>query len=223
MIGFRLQNGRANLRELEARLRRALGPCAFYAAFGRPSPAIEGWLAARRYDLAFDPVWDAAHGRHHGAYEEIFLALADRSFVWNWLYQAPPTTVGCLAGREAACRAYFASGAQAPARGRTTIATDFERRGPPLPGGTEVLSDMVREFGRPRFARFWTSPLAPDSAFAVAMDSAPGTWLAERQARITPRLPLGPAAPPGATVLGLLLGAGALGVAALMAARRQVA
>lgn len=224
VMAMRRRAGRLDGREMESRLRRALGPCAFYAAFGKPTPSIERWLSARHYDVAMDPSWDATpdevRARTSWFLNFSEIPRAQRRFLWAWLYQAPPTTVGCVAGRADACATYFAAGTGGGAR--TTIATDFERRGPPLPGATELLADMVREFGTARFARFWTSKLAPDSAFTAAMDTSLGAWMAERQARLTPRIALGPAAPLGASVLGILLAGAALGCAVLVAARRQI-
>jgi hypothetical protein len=203
-------------------VRRALGPCAFYAAFGKPSPRLERWLSARRYDVALDATWDRRSTRPINESFMNFDALSRYRWMWRWLYQAPPTTVGCIAGRARACAAFMtaSAGGTGPS---TVVATNFERRGPPLPGATQLLSDALREFGSARFARFWTSDKRVDSAFAIAMDTALGDWMAARQATFTPRLPLGPSVSLSASVLGLLVAALSLGFAAYIAMRRSVA
>jgi hypothetical protein len=49
-----------------------------------------------------------------------------------------------------------------------------------------------------------------------------GEWTERWQRRFVPRLPLGPAPPAAAAVLGLLLGAAVVGLVACGATRRQV-
>ena len=43
--------------QLEQWLNNGLGPCAFYAGFGRPGPAVERWLLGRGFDLGYDMDW----------------------------------------------------------------------------------------------------------------------------------------------------------------------
>jgi hypothetical protein len=85
-----------------------------------------------------------------------------------------------------------------------------------------LLSDMVRDFGTARFARFWISDLRPDSAFAVAMDTMLGEWVLARQRAFDQTLVAGPS--PGLGASAWALGLGALGVllATAAAMRRQV-
>lgn len=217
------------MRDRDGILRRSLGPCAFYAAFGKPSPAIERWLAARHYDVALDASWVRRGPRAARAGDNFLdfetIAPEQRRWMWRWLYQAPPATVGCIGGQQEACLNYVMAGARSPeaAGAPSAVAsTDFERHGQPLPGATELLSSMLRDFGAARFARFWTSPHRVDTAFAQAMDTSLARWVTDRQGTLTPVLPLGPAAPLSASLLGLLLGFAAVGGAALVATRRQI-
>lgn len=209
-----------------ALVRRTLGPCAFYAAFGKPSPRLERWLSARRYDVALDAQWDLdlAQARRNTRWFTDFITMprAERRWVWGWLYQAPPSTVGCIAGRPDACAAFILGGSDATGQPSSISATDNMRRGPPLPGASQILSDALREFGPARFARFWTSDRRVDSAFALAMDTTIGDWMAARQLTITPRVPLGPSVPLSDSLLGLAMVVLCVGMAAQVARRRQV-
>lgn len=214
------------LRDLDGIVRRTMGPCAFYAAFGRPSPVIERWLAARAFDLTLDAAWDrGADFARSGAswFARNWMPTRANPWMWAWLYQSPPATVGCIGGRSGACRDYVLAGSTSTRPLRGTVTTDFERRGPTLPGATLLLSDALREFGPARFARFWTTPLAVDSAFHVAMDTTLADWVTGRQVTLTPRLPVGPSAPFTSSLLGLLAAALAVAVALITGHRRQVA
>jgi hypothetical protein len=212
-------------RELQQRLRRMLGPCAFLAAFGKPSPTIERWLAARRYDLAVDASWDLLPGREQQPWwliETSELPPSQRRWIWQFLYRSGPGVVGCLGGREAACAAFATRGASVTREAGGVVATTTEWRSPPLPGATELLAAALREFGSARFARFWTADLPPDSAFRVAMDTSLGRWMAGRQRALGTTLELGPAVPFDAALLGVLVTLVVLGGAAAYASRRQI-
>src|SRR3989442_14324297 len=84
------------------------------------------------------------------------------------------------------------------------------------------LAEVAREVGHDRFLRFWSSTEPVDTALAAALKMPVGEWTERWQRRLVPRLPLGPAAPLSATLLGLLLGGAAVMVIALGATRRQV-
>jgi hypothetical protein len=212
------------LRDLDGVLRRTIGPCAFYAAFGRPAPVIERWLGARRYDIAMDVAWDrgAEYARAGASWFSNWMPSSEAPWMWHWLYQAPPATVGCIGGRASACGDYVLAGANATGLLRTTLATDFERRGPTLPGATLILSDALREFGAARFARFWTTRLPVDSAFRIAMDTSLAQWITDRQRTLTPWLPIGPAVPFTSSVLSVLAVLVAIALAIVTGQRRQV-
>src|SRR2546430_15195971 len=95
-------------------------------------------------------------------------------------------------------------------------------RGQRLLYSDRYLADVAREVGHDRFLRFWNSPDPVDTALATALKLPVGEWTARWQRRFVPRLPLGPAAPLSATVLGLLLGGAAGILVAVGATRRQV-
>jgi hypothetical protein len=80
----------------------------------------------------------------------------------------------------------------------------------------------VREFGRARFGRFWTSDLPVDSAFHLAMDTTLGDWVLSRQRAYGTTLAAGPTASFVASAFGLGIAALGLVLAVAAAARRQV-
>ncbi|HYT70127.1 MAG TPA: hypothetical protein VEK78_02025, partial [Gemmatimonadales bacterium] len=61
-----------------------------------------------------------------------------------------------------------------------------------------------------------------DTALAAALKMPVGEWTERWERRFVPRLPLGAAAPLGASGLGVLLAGAALASVALGAKRRQV-
>src|SRR5439155_845596 len=100
---------------VEDMLRTALGPCAFYAAYGTPGRGVRHWLAKRGYDLARVPLWDRAQD----AGRRVDRALATP------LRAAAPARAGCTAQRD---RDRPAAGRGSRGRGR---------------GGCETPSSLV--------------------------------------------------------------------------------
>jgi hypothetical protein len=147
---------------------------------------------------------------------------------WSWwsVYRFPVTAIGCMAGRTMSCRAAVLSGAEEWTGDSLPRFLESDRRGwwwgQRLLFSDRYLADVVREVGHDRFLRFWNSPDAVDTALATALKMPVGEWTERWQRRFVPRLPLGPAAPVSATVLGLLLGGAAVVVVAWGATRRQV-
>jgi hypothetical protein len=58
----------------------------------------------------------------------------------------------------------------------------------------ELLADAVRSVGAERFARFWRSPLGPDSAFRAAAGTAIEPWTQRWLTRVYGALPPRPRA-----------------------------
>ncbi|HMC18192.1 MAG TPA: hypothetical protein VKH16_03165, partial [Gemmatimonadales bacterium] len=81
---------------LEDRLRRGLGPCAFFARWGVPGEPVRVWMARRHYDLASVPSW----GRERSEPPEASWMM-NRNTGWFWaaVYGHPIAAIGCLAGR----------------------------------------------------------------------------------------------------------------------------
>jgi hypothetical protein len=151
----------AHLRE-----RSLLGPCAFFAAFGKPGRAVHQWLEATSYRAASLPDWDKPHAPSVDA---------------GAVYALQPETSRCLTGQASACAAAVRVGA---ASGTVTRIVSGNSAGEGSSGkalllgdaSPRFLADAVREFGRPRFARFWTSDAPLDSAFAAASNVSLTEW-----------------------------------------------
>ena len=162
-------------------LRRALGPCAYYHAFGPPGPHVRAWLERTGFQTAQEADWEdtdrAVAARRRGDP----LVPEGRDFqrvmaaVWERPYLETLEQTGCAAGRLAKClraldtpEGWFARQRRWP---RLEAAGGFVRPGPLAPWWASepgyFLADLVRDQGRERFARFWQSPLPVDSAFAA--------------------------------------------------------
>ncbi|PYP16033.1 MAG: hypothetical protein DMD52_08590 [Gemmatimonadetes bacterium] len=209
---------------IEDWIRTGLGPCAFYAVYGAPGKEVRHWLAKRGYDLARVPFWDRE--RPERPQDSFVMYQNGTRWWWRSVYQFPVTAIGCMAGRTTSCRAAVLSGAAEWTGDSLPRFLESDPRawwrGQRLLYSDRYLADVVREVGHDRFLRFWNSPDPVDTALAAALKMPVGEWTERWQRRFVPRLPLGPAAPLSATVLGLLLGGAAVVVVALGATRRQV-
>jgi hypothetical protein len=217
------RSGEQYARALVSWTRRLLGPCAFYADFGRPSMAMERWLAARQYRFAQAASWDSLTIRYDLPWYGQAETQSQRAQWAQWAYrQYSRVGLGCMAERITACR--DAAVGVVPTSGAVPrlvvrsgdVATD-------LPGSTLLLAEMVHEFGSARFGRFWISDLAPDSAFHLAMDTTLGDWVLSRQRAYGTTLAAGPTPSLFASAFGLGVAALALALAVAAAIRRQVA
>jgi len=215
--GSRPLPGSANFRGW---LQNALGPCAFYAAFGSPGRPVRQWMAQRNFDLALYPTW-APSDRPNATERSPF---GPRGWWWDAIYRSPPATVGCLGGRPLACRAAVLRGAD---QGEDSVSRVVESDGrwwlgQALIPGERYLADVAAEVGPQRFLRFWNSPLPVDTSLTLALGQPIGDWTVRWERRFSRPLPLGPAASSTAAALSLLAAAIAVALAALAAARRQV-
>lgn len=205
-------------------LRSNLGPCAFFAAFGAPGREVRRWLDRRRFDLALFPGWDV--GTPSNPNQWPFLRLGgDRGIWWEYIYNQKTPAIACIAGRSAGCRDAVLAGATDEGGGPALrfVRTDREFwRSQRLIGSAHYLSDIVFEVGRARFLEFWNSSLPVDTALARALRRPVGEWTISWQRRFAPRVSLGPSAPLIASLLAVLLAAGAVACVALTVRRRQV-
>ena len=211
---------------LVAFFKDGLGPCAYYAAFGRPGPAIERWLELRRFDLAgrfdWDPRDDSALAIP--VVQAFQTAIAPQ---FDGRFSASFDALGCAAGDQTACRkALFqpAVGGRADRRSLPGVILASGRfidsRG--FYGGDSYLTDLVREMGRDRFGRFWRSTLAPDSAFADAFDQPIERWTARWEKQRLRGMVLRNRISPIALLLSVLLVAAVIAGGTLVATRRTV-
>ena len=203
----------------EAFLQNALGPCAYFAAFGAPGREIRRWLGARRFDLALYPRWAPAPDSN--AYDYL---VAQRNQPWFWVevYQYPPAAIGCLAGRAADCRAAVLEGAGTTEPPPRVVTTERWWWHQSLAGGEHYLADAVRSLGHERFQRFWSSELPVDTALAEAFRKPVGEWTRGWQASVVPPVRLGPAVPAASALLGLLLATAAVSIVVRSVSRREV-
>ena len=184
-----------------------LGPCGFYAAFGRPGSAIEAWLLENNFDLAL----------------KVEPARDDRSNFYG-----PP--LPCITGDVAACSAHFLG--RATSRGFSRRLYNTETAWPRGVIGVRfswgrrpaMLADLAREFGPARFARFWGSGRDVETAFVDAFGLSSGEWVARWAARYRPpqlpeHAPLRGSSVAFVLVFAIVVSAGGLA----LASRRQVA
>jgi hypothetical protein len=206
--------------QLVESFKAGLGACAFYAAYGTPGRPVRRWLVARNWDLALSL-------NEHASQTLAAAWLRDPRFGWYWeaVYALPPATVGCLAGRPDACRTAVFRGASAEFEIPVPDIARTERRWwrpQHLIGARRYLGDVARSVGRDRFLTFWNSSLPVDTALALALKEPVGHWTARWQRTFAPRVRLGPAAPLGASAMGIILAGVAFAVVAIWSSRRQV-
>jgi len=211
-------------------LRNGLGPCGFYAAFGRPGPQMERWLLGRGFDLGYDMDWLGPRGLERGFDQSVVIgpALRFRPF-WepDDRYQASLDAVACNAWDLARCHAaLFAPD--------TTMVGREMRSDPPgvvvrpwwrsrgtMYRGSHYLADLIHDVGRERFQAFWRSAAPVDSAFFAAMDTPIEVWTARWQRESMGVLRVGSAIRPLSVLLSLLAVGLCVTAGAFLAGRRQ--
>lgn len=160
------------------RTERLLGPCAFYARFGAPGPAVDSWLHASRFAFARLTAQRAAASEPFTNPRQPLLL--------------PPPAARCLNGRDPRCEAALALAGERSAReasGSNIGAGKREHRlralgplaarasdfGDRLGAGEErMLAEMLADAGAERFRAFWSSS---DEDVAAAFRQATGTAL----------------------------------------------
>lgn len=155
-----------------------LGPCAWYARFGVPSPRVEQWLAARQFDVAITPIW-YRRPSNEGVVNWMFGDEEDPFLWWGGLYSYPPEALACLAGRPEECRRGIAAydNAGRGSRPRVVVPLDpWDSRRIKLIGAQTFLSDLLRVVGDDRFQDFWTTSLPVDSALTVTLRKPVGEY-----------------------------------------------
>jgi hypothetical protein len=215
--------------QLQPWLRNGLGPCAFYAAFGRPGARVEAWLLARGFDLATDMDWIDPPGPEHAFDPGVVDApnLRVRPF-WERddRYGASLDAVACNAWNLARCHAALFNPdtvvfSRERRRDPPGVITQSWWRSPRLYGGGSYLADLVRAVGRERFQAFWSSPAPVDSAFLAAMGTPIEVWTARWERERMGALPLGSRIRPLSVLLGLLAAGLCVAGGAYFAGRRQ--
>ncbi|MDH3290635.1 MAG: hypothetical protein OEO17_05540 [Gemmatimonadota bacterium] len=212
-------------------LRRGMGACTYYAAFGAPGRDIARWLATWRYLPIANADWSGAEPEERYARSRDYGRWLDADFT------------GCAAGDLTRCRlAVWNARTVWNARGPGGWPAQFAefdvpgvvfsgrywfysyRYGHGLgPAAQEYLGDMVGRFGRDRFERFWTSDAPLEEAFEEAMGMPLDEWTMQ-WARTYIGVPRTACHLPwGSAILSLVLAAALVGGAGLYARRWQVA
>ncbi len=207
-----------------ARRYAVLGPCAFYVAFGPPGSQIEAWLEATDHMPARSTGWTVDASPIGPLQHE------ERQFrAWRRL-----GLYACASGSRYNCRAGVLDPEALYRYRGWSLASDRQREPgiltPRYPSysllfGTSTdrwLSDLLVDMGRERFAAFWTSRAAVDSAFVEAFGVDLEDWTMHWARAQVGHFDAGPApsastAGSGLLVAGLLVAGGVL-----LFTRRQV-
>ncbi len=201
----------------------ALGPCAFYARFGVPSPRVQHWLSRGKYDVVESSAWVDWPVRKDEIYS--MLNLAGRRWWWGELYGLRFGGVACLAGRAADCRAAIRLGddqVEEPVRRVARPGERWRLSDARVLGHEVLLARVVHDVGEQRFQEFWTTTLPIDSALTIALHEPVGEWVARWQGTLTSRPQLGAAPRWLDTLLSVVLVGLVLTGAGWIAQRRQV-
>lgn len=205
---------------LEPWLREKLGPCLYYASFGEPGPQISAWLAERHFKVANTADWNAA--------PPTFVLRDDPPSFDMLISNTSFDAVACMSGQVARCQNAVERTQldELRFRSRLTYGTGVVHRTfwpRNFPFDDHYLSGLVREMGRDRFARFWTSRSPVDSAFLAAFGQPIDQWTAHWARTWVPDMPpFGPAPRPIAIAYVIAVAAVATALAAAGVMRRQV-
>lgn len=231
---------RINARLLAARetIASLLSPCAFYAAFGAPSPSIQRWLNDVRWTPARLADWNEASSSWQLALNNPPLPNArgvrdDATDRLRWFISPPGQA--CVAGERGTCaRVLFEPhhlGIDSAWRANVVTsssndATNFYyMAGATLLGPAEgsILSEMVRTLGRDRFQQFWHSSLPAADALTQAGGEDADSWTRAWARRMYGPMTIEPRVTSNGFVAGILFIVLALAGSGYIGARRRVA
>lgn len=205
-------------------LKQALGPCAFYGAFGIPGREMGRWINGQGYPFMVWPQWwIPEHERDYWpTYQDRPPARQPADWWVNQYSWLPWEGIECYAGRPGQCAAdVFDSSALSDSQPAHWSARDWWRQ-QPLYNSVEFLSDVAQDIGAERFSQLWTADVPMDSAFHLATGRTLDSWTRAWVQKSIPPLPLGAAAPPLQILTGLIPALIALGAALWYARRRQI-
>ncbi len=202
--------------------KRILGPCAFYAAFGKPGVAIETWLRGRRYDLTYNASWNESSVAFAHSADDV---LESTTFGIGLPFDA----VACMAGDRTRCASIVTDTTPLNAfyTPRTPMSPDLITPDDLWGAGFALsnqwfLSDLVHDRGREKFARFWTSPSPLESAFRSEMGESLGDWVHAWTTARYGSTHVGPAPGWVSAIVALSMAAAAVLGMVWFAGRRQV-
>jgi hypothetical protein len=219
---------------------QALGPCAYYAQYGAPGPAVSKWLEWQSFETAAAFDWSggalpstlssSAHRPSFSAPGADPAQLPDFNAPWT------ESTAGlrCRAGNLQSCGVALLTPSAPPYPYFTGLEESrptpgfrvWDYYGPSLNGFGEIqrgwLSDLVRTMGKERVGRFWRSQKPVDQAFADAMGMPIAEWTRDwvvaREGAIAP----GPQVPISSALSSFGLAALLATLGLYRAGRRQV-
>ncbi len=205
-----------------------VGPCGFYAAFGKPGETVATWLEEAGYRFSLVPNWDGLDAITPNV-ARLREAAQDRD-----LYGFSPVAFACATGKEHAC-AEIVHGRG----GRITRLTpktvgygriketyvgprSLSRTGWNL-GGREMfmLSELVAQFGHESFQEFWKTSRPLDVAFSELTGAQPADWTRQWVQRQFGVLRAGPSVGLGFAAFALLVSGISMGLGMFLTARRQ--
>ena len=202
----------------------ALGACGYYAAFGRPGPAIEQWFTRSSIGFRTNPPGWLAIPDSADWDRQLKAAWAHGGWALRLLrgglpapYEYSAGLARCVAGRSQTCA--DAALAQIPPSKLWWYNTFWGTDGGIGGLAVALMPDLVREFGPDRFRMFWRSsdavPAAFQRAFGVSLDS----WVRGEAISSYGPLELGAGDIPRAGVSALIWALIFLGLTALVARR----
>lgn len=214
--------------ELDLWLTQGIGPCGFYATFGRPGPLVEQWLLERSFDLAWEN-WTTPIFREPDEPAQLGRLVA-RLTRWGGdaRYARSLDALACQAGHLDRCRTVlFRPDTISPEARRLHavpgVVTQSWGWSARFPHSHRFLADLVRETGRDRFAAFWRSPQPVDRAFDDAMGMSIEQWTARWQRARMGGMSIGAGVRWSSALLGMLVAGICVAAVAALSRRRQVA
>jgi hypothetical protein len=178
----------------EKSAQQLLGPCALYKAFGEPGPLVKKWLVDGGWQYSLEGSWTTAPFIPEiGVDSSIFKGPSPAAGYLN----VESGAAECLKGALDRCEYALTVSPRMRARQRLPGLT------PPFNLGRrryyagligyqagEFLSDAVREMGRDRFQRFWTSTDSLPAAYQKATGERWGAfiqrWMIAHYGKIEP-------------------------------------
>ncbi len=213
-----------------------MGPCLYYAAFGRPGAQVAQWLSGNNWRMAQATDWRSAPPAAAGPImPNARIRENGKSFAgYDARFGTSTTGLACLAGEDGRCaqavlparranedsvwreRVVSTTGANDAVfglpRGRSTIG----------PADGWLLSEMVRALGQDRFMSFWRSSEPVPDAFRGAAHQSLDSWVHDWAVRMYGPVPVGPGLGALDALYGVLLLIGGCLVALRVSRGRRV-
>lgn len=215
---------------MEQRFRAGLGPCAFYARFGTPSPRVRRWLERNAFDVVESSDWSGIqrardYDYDDDAFDASYFFGRGSPYWYATVYEMSFNTVACMAGRAPACVSGLRRGdveGAIPLRRIAVPGVRWRTSELRLPDQPVLLANVFKQVGETAFQEFWTTSLPVDSALTIALEEPVGEWLARQKEGTDLQLRLGPVPPWTSVVLAVLVAGAMLGLAGYAVRFRQV-